>query len=280
MSKLNRLYREEDGQALLWGAGVTVLIVACFFGAMDMGQLVLGKIQAQNAADAAAMSAASLKASVHNTRSLAYRATTGQVQLTRLQLIRATGIAITEISTPAGRQKDFADAVGRASFHRNKVERLRNGILQFNQWVTGTGTGEKAGPELARQAAEVGYVGNLGTLWTADPKNLKLLDQGTDAFFENKRTPGGIIGNVTFEGEAMNNTGHAGKSMVRITPSVGAFGGAVLGHDNKAALTADAVAGSIPADKVYGKSKAMSLYGIEWYTVRLMPIGNDPSRPK
>lgn len=276
MMILNRLLEEEDGSALVWGAGVTVLIVAVFFGAMDMGQLVLGKIQAQNAADAAALSASSLKASVHNTRALAYRAATGQVYLSRLHMIRATGIALSEIAKPAGRDKDFNDAMGRATFHRNKVERLRDGIEKFNLWVTGP----QMGPRLVRQAAEVGYVGNLGTLWTADAKNLKLLDEGTDALYENSKTPGGIIGNVTYSAEALNQTGHAGKSMVRIEPNVGAFGGAFLGHDDKAALAAEATAGPVPAEKQFGKTgvKGVAAYGIQWYTVRLMPIGSGPGR--
>lgn len=274
-----RLIEDEDGQALIWGAGVLVLLVACFYGAIDLGQLVLGKIQAQNAADAAALSASSLKASVHNTRSLAYRATTGQVNLTRLQLVKATGLAIDEIAHPGGKNaSEFGKALKRARGHRNKVERLRTGILAFNAWVTGP----QAGARVVQQAAEYGYLGNMGTLATADRQNLSLLNEGSDALAEHNRSFGNkIIGNVTYAGEALVEGGHAGKSLVRITPKVGAFGGRWLDYQASSPMSAEAAAGPIPARELYGKSlAAIAPYGIEWYTVRLMPIGVDPARKK
>lgn len=274
-----RLIEEEDGQALIWGAGVLVLLVALFYGAMDLGQLVLGKIQAQNAADAAALSASSLKASVHNTRSLAYRATTGQIHLTRLQLVKATGLAINEIAKPGGANaSEFQKSLKRAAGHRNKVERLRTGLIAFNQWVTGP----QAGARLVQQAAEYGYLGNMGTLATADRQNLHLLAEGTDSLAEHNRSFGNkIIGNVTYTGEALSEGGHAGKSLVRIEPKITAFGGRWLDYQTSSPMSAEAAAGPVPARELYGKTlAAIAPYGIEWYTVRLMPIGVDPARKK
>lgn len=266
-----RLYREEDGQALLWGAGVIVLLVALFFGAVDLGQLVLGKIQAQNAADAAAMSASSLKVSVHNTRSLAYRAITSEVNLTRTQLIAATGYAVDEIRNPSGAKSKFDKAMARAGKHRSKVERLRDGLVKFNQWVVSP----EVGTGLVRQAAEIGYLGNMGTLGTADPGNLGLMhDEGTLAESERSMLAK-TIGGVTYTGEAMTPGGHFGKSYVKLKPKVGAFGGAWLGYDASSLLTADAAAGPVPAKGFYS-TQGIDAFGINWYTVRLMPIGKRP----
>ena len=108
---LTRLAREEDGQALLWGAGVIVITMALFYGAVDMGLLVLGKIQAQTAADAAAMSASALKATVHNTRSVAYRAASGQIALSRMKLVEATGLALQGLVDPKADKTKFKTLV-------------------------------------------------------------------------------------------------------------------------------------------------------------------------
>ena len=271
----NRLIREEDGQALFWGAGVIVILVVLFFGAMDVGQLVLGKIQTQNAADAAAMSSASLKASIHNTRALAYRAASGQLTLSRIQLVRATGLAFQEIDKPGGKnEKSFKETFKQARGHRLKLEKLRSGLIAFNKTFTDLETG----PGLARHAAEIGYLGNIGSLGMADTSNLRLM-ASNESLQENDRSFGNkLIGGVPFTGEALTPTGSAGKSYVKVTPKVGAFGSAWLSYSGDSTLKAAAVAGPIKAKDIYGTNPAgVELYGIDWYTVRLLPTGEDPT---
>jgi hypothetical protein len=276
---LRRLLREEDGQALFWGAGVIVIIVVLFFGAVDIGQLVLGKIQSQNAADGAALSAASLKASVHNTRVLAYRAASGQLTLSRLELMRASAADVAEIVKPGGaNQKLYKESFRQARGHRFKLEKLRSGLIAFNTWATK----QPNGAQMVRQAAEVGYQGNIGSLGMADPGNLSLMSRD-ESIAENDRSFGNkIIGGVTYSGEALSPTGSAGKSYVRITPKVGAFGSAWLAYSGDATLKAAAAAGPLLATDVYGKGglRAIDAFGINWYTVRLLPIREDPTWDK
>lgn len=276
MTPLKRLYSEEDGQALLYGAGMLVLLVALFLGMMDIGRLVLGKIEAQNAADAAAMSASALKASVHNTRSLAYRAMTGQIDIARARLIEATGLALDQVAgTNSSRKDHFLDTFKKAQVARSKAERLRNGLLAFNAWVTGP----EAGPNLARQAAEVGYLGNAGTL-SAQANNLHLLEKD-ESFPENSHTFGTkLVGGVTYTGEALGPETFAGKSLVRLYPQVGTVGGSILHYDALTTVDVEAAAGPVPASKQYGSMPGIAPYGIEWYTVRLMPVGVDPDWKK
>lgn len=262
-----RLAREEDGQSLLYGAGVVVMTVALFYGAMDIGLLVLGKIQAQNAADAAALAAASLKASVHNTRSLAYRAATGQVNLTRLALVEATNAALIEIARPHNNPEAFRKAIAKARGHRAKVEKLAACLKQFNSWVTD----DTVGPRLTYQAAEIAYIGNLGYLRIADDSNLTFKK---DAMIENS-TSSPTIGGVAYGGESLARGKFAGKSMVKIEPKINAIGAGFLDYSEQSVLSATAVAGPVDAKSQYGSTKAVDRYGITWYTVRLMPIGKD-----
>jgi len=260
---LRRLRQEEEGQALLWGAGVMVLIVALFYGAMDIGQLVLGKIEAQNAADSAAMAGAAVKTSLHNTRSLAYRAASGQLDLCRLQLVRATGAALQEIGAPGKHSKDFDDAMKKATLHRKKLELLREGILAFNEFATGS----KAGPAAVQEAAEAAYRSNLGMLAVENPSNKGLLDRGALA-----EISGGSANGVVFRSEGMDR--NAGKTAVTVNPRAGAFGGGMLGYASSAVLSATAVAGPVEAHKQYGKAlRGVDIYGIDWYVTRLMPVG-------
>lgn len=268
MRTLARLAHEEDGQALLWGAGVIVITMALFYGAVDMGLLVLGKIQAQTAADSAAMSASALKAGVHNTRSLAYRAASGQVALSRMQLVQATGLALQGLVDPKADKAKFKDALERAIHHRKNVLALHTGLKNYNAWLAGQEVG-KAG---VRKAAEIAYHGNIGVLGVMDSYNLTLIKREA-ALAENGG--GGMIGGTLYTEEAIDGAG--GKSFVAVEPRVNALGSGLLGYGKQAALGAWASAGPVDVGRAYG-DKFASLnpatgYGINWYTVRLMAIG-------
>lgn len=270
---LRRLIREEGGQALLYGAGMLVLLVALFFGMLDFGWLVLGKVESQNAADAAALSASGLKASVHNTRELAYRAISGQVTIARAYLLEATGIAIDELagSTPST-SDSFQQAFQKAQVARSKAERLRNGLIAFNEWVTGP----QAGQALVQQAADAGYTANLGSLGVLR-SNLGLV-QGDQALPENSHTFGtGAVGGVAFTGESLAPHTFAGKTLVRLYPKVATFGSGMLGYGAQALVDTESVAGPLPVSRVdAGNTGAVDRFGVNWYTVRLMPVGKDP----
>lgn len=259
---MSRLLREEDGQALIWGAAVLMLIVVLFYGALDMGQLVLGKIEAQNGADAAAMTSAAMKASMHNTRALAYRAASGQLDLSRLKMIEATGLALQdlELKRRGTVNKKFDKTLKAAQLHRKRLEKLRNALVEYNKFATGT----EAGPEATRQAAEAIYKANLGIL--------QLKSTGKLATYP--EIDGGNANGKIFKAEAMDARGHARMSAVVVKPKTTALGGGLLGYGNEAALSATAVAGSVEAHDLYGKKlDGLDEYNIEWYTVRLMPVG-------
>jgi hypothetical protein len=269
MIKVRNLLEAEDGQALIWGAGVMILIVALFYGAIDIGQLVLGKIEAQNAADAAAMTGSAIKTSMHNTRSLAYRAASGQLELCRLQMVHATGIALHQIGKPTPgtkANKEFDDAMLKAHMHRRKLELLRDGILAFNEFATG----KKAGPDAVKEAASAAYRANLGTLGVEIRSNLSLVDSPAAL----PEISGGSANGTLFRAEALTPNGKAGKTAVIVEPLVGAFGGGLLGYGSSAQLSAAAVAGPVEAHDQFGKAlHAVDNYGIEWYTTRLLPVG-------
>ncbi|MEB3328114.1 MAG: pilus assembly protein TadG-related protein [Candidatus Sericytochromatia bacterium] len=270
-----RLAAEEEGQALVWGAGVVVLTMALFYGAIDIGLLVLGKIQAQTAADASALAATGLKAGVHNTRSLAYRASSGQIALARAHLVRATGLALNGLVDPGGgNRKAFRDALGRAIHHRENVEALHLGIVGFNAWVARA----EVGPAGVKKAAEAAYRGNMGVLGTMDATNMALIRR-SDALAE--FASGGLIGGTAFQEEAVGS-GSGGKSHVRVEPKVTALGSGLLGYGRQSLLAAAATAGPVNAAKTYGRSLAAldpkKGYGVNWYTVRLLKIGNRGER--
>lgn len=251
---------------MVYGAGVLVLIVALFYGALDVGQLVTGKIQAQNAADAASLAASGLKTSLHNTRVMAYRAAAGQTMLARIALVKATGLALQEISKPgSASDKAFKEAFKRSRIHRARVTKLSKGLKAFNAWATSA----EVAPVLVRQAAAVAYRGNLGTLAVVEPGNLRLIER-EDAFMEFK---GGMVGSVAFTAEALSPNGHAGKSLVHVKPSFRTFGSGMLGYAAKGSLEAVAVAGPVEAHDQYGSLPGLDRYGTPWFTVRLMPVG-------
>lgn len=263
---IRRLHTEEDGQALLWGAGVIVLIVALFYGAIDIGELVLGKIEAQNAADAAAMTGSAVKASMHNTRALAYRAASGQLSLARIQLVRATGLALQEIQSPGKFKADYDKAIKLSTSHRKKLALLRDGIVQYNAWAVG----DQAGPMAIKQAAGAAYKANLGVLGTMIPQNMNLMN--ADASLP--ELTGGFANSVTFRQEAMTPNGIAGKTAVVVEPQVAAFGGGLLGYGERAQLSATSVAGFVDAHQALGQNLgAVGQYGVTWYVTKLMPVG-------
>ena len=85
---------------------------------------------------------------------------------------------------------------------------------------------------------------------------------------------GGSANGVVFRSEGMDKRGHAGKSAVVVSPRAGAFGGGMMGYASSAVLSATAVAGPVEAHKQYGKGlRGVDAYGIDWYTVRLLPVG-------
>jgi hypothetical protein len=271
-----RLFQEEDGQALLWGAGVVVITMALFYGALDIGLLVLGKIQAQTAADASALAASGVKASVHNTRSLAYRASSGQMALARTHLVRATGLALHGLVDPsANNRKAFREAISRAIHHRENVEALHEGLKNYNAWVAQPDVGTAT----VKKAAELAFRNNLGVLGVTDASNYALIRK-PDALAEFGNA--GLIGGTSFNEETIG-TGSGGKSHVAVEPRVSALGSGLLGYGRSAVLGAAATAGPLDAQKVYGvKLGALDPqrgYGVNWYTVRLLAIGGKGDKP-
>jgi hypothetical protein len=63
---LQRLRRDEDGQALVLGAIFGLVLMLCVLSTVNLGRAVYGKVQLQTAADAAAYSQAAVEARVLN----------------------------------------------------------------------------------------------------------------------------------------------------------------------------------------------------------------------
>ena len=63
---LQRLRRDEEGQALVLGAIFGLVLMLCVLSTVNLGRAVYGKVQLQTAADAAAYSQAAVEARVLN----------------------------------------------------------------------------------------------------------------------------------------------------------------------------------------------------------------------
>ncbi len=270
--------RLQRGQAMVYMALVMAVMVGVLYATYDLARMTTAKMQAQNAADAAALAGAAVKVSVHNTRTVAYAAMTGQAALARLKLAKAMAITFELPPGPAA-VKEFDKYYSQAQKHLGKLRKLREGLILYNNWMAAKG------PEIVADAARVAYVANVSGLnddsgrgHAANGNNIHLMD-GTKNLVENGGTfkSGQFIGGVNYVSENAGPTGAAGKTFVWAEPIFVPLGSGLLGGDQRLPMPSLAAAGPVPSAEVAkaegGGDLSYNSFGMPWYTPRLFAIG-------
>jgi len=273
MSPRKDLLRDESGQALIYVALVMAVLVTVLLALFDLGRLVTAKIRAQNAADAAALAAVSVKVSVHHTRELAYVAMTGQAMRARIELLHA----LVNLDNDA----EFNRHLGRAEAYMARLDSLRQGLLDYNKWV------DQAGPAIVEEAARLAYVANIQGMndHAANGQALELKN------FNAIKAPGAIrensnqssfVADVNYVNQGLGPKKGAGKSFIEVVPqyqglnwSLFGFGGIGGPVDVPAWASAGyASANEIEKDPAAkGKKLQLGPASLRWYSPRLIRTG-------
>ncbi|MBI6545875.1 MAG: hypothetical protein HY692_03715 [Cyanobacteria bacterium NC_groundwater_1444_Ag_S-0.65um_54_12] len=276
--------RKQRGQALVYLTMVLVVLATALYATYDLGRLTLARMQAQNAADSAALAAVSVKASVHHTRTLAYAAMTGEANLARLKLAAALAVLGEQPPVPGQpylAKPQFDRYMREAEAHLAKLRRLRAGLIAYNRWIA------KEGPTIVAAAARVAYAANVAELNDASGKgqsgnlqNLHLLDSSKN-LLENGASfkAGQFIGGINYVSEGAGETGAAGKTFVWVEPVFVPLGTNLLGaQGSPLILPAYAAAGPVHSREIgrdlpQAGDLSFAGFGMRWYSARLFQIG-------
>ncbi len=261
---------------------VLAVLVGILYSTYDMARLTAAKIQSQDAADAAALAAVSVKVSIHNTRTLAYAAMTAEATLARLRIAKAVAILASYPAGPgaAAAEVQVTSYIKKADGHLKKLKELRDTLDAYNHWVA------QAAPQIVSEAARIGYAANIagmnddsGAGATANETNMQLMD-GDQNLVENGGTfkSGQFIGGINYRSESAGSSGDAGKTFVWVEPRYMPLGSGLLG--GLGAMTLPALAAAGPASssqiaKADPKDGDMAIdgFGLPWYSPRLFAIG-------
>lgn len=267
------LLSDESGQALIYVALVMAVLVTVLLALFDLGRLVTAKIRAQNAADAAALAAVSVKVSVHHTREMAYVAMTGQALRARIELMHAMG----NLDNDA----EFNRRLARAEQYINRVQSLRKDLLAYNAWV------DQAGPQIVEEAARLAYVANIQGMndHAAGGQALEM------ANFNAIKAPGAIrensdkssfVADVNYVNQGLGPKKGAGKSFIEVVPRYQGlnwsfFGfGSIGGPVDVPAWASAGYAASHEIEKdpaAKGKKLQLGPGSLRWYSPRLIRTG-------
>lgn len=267
------LLTDESGQALIYVALVMAVLVTVLLALFDLGRLVTAKIRAQNAADAAALAAVSVKVSVHHTREMAYVAMTGQALRARVELMHA----LANLENDA----EFNRRVGRAETHINRINTLRKDLMAYNAWV------DKAGPAIVEEAARMAYVANIQGMndhaaggRALELKNLNAI-KAPGAIRENSNESS-FVADVNYVNQGLGPKKGAGKSFIEVVPqyqglnwSFFGFGG-IGGPVDVPAWAAAGYASSNEIEKdpaAKGSALKLGIGSMRWYSPRLIRTG-------
>ncbi|MEB3187429.1 MAG: pilus assembly protein TadG-related protein [bacterium] len=264
--------RDEEGQALVALALWLTVLATAVVALVDLGRLIGAKTQVQNAADAAALAAVSVKVGVHHTRELAYLAMTEQALRARMEFVEALA--------KMGDETAFARHLRRADAYIDRLERLQAGLVAYNAWI------DQQGPAIVADAARLAYAANIRGLnshvsggGALDAQNVRALD-GPGALRENSDQQR-FIGAVNYPHEGLGNGKVAGKSFVETTARYQPLGSGFFGAARPAPLElpgwssagfvdAEALARAEPARF---SPLAAGPFRIHWYSPRLVRSG-------
>ena len=303
MSMNQRIIRQsasQRGQVMPYVAFLSFILAGAAFVVFDIGFMINARIQSQNAADAAALAAVSVKINKHHMDSLLRTAMTQEALMAQSELRAAQAIALqavlkTEgytppptvidqpgqpIQTPVDPIKDeiiglgaqYKTRMNRAYKHSVKLHREAMALQAWYQWL------EKSAPTAVREAARVGYALNmqdyddLGN--STQAQNIQDVLASNNDLLESRSGVNSNVGGFIYAGEGANINGMFGKTFVEHTTRTGASaaGVALLDYLKTFEINSNAAATLKHRDGLtpLGPSLAM-----RWYSPYLMAIEGD-----
>ena len=277
------------------------ILAGAAFVIFDIGFMINARIQSQNAADAAALAAVSVKINKHHMDSLLRAAMTQEALMAQAEIRAAQAIALQALTkaenapippepqpgqpaVPApgtdeviAMGKRYKQRMNRGYKHAVKLHRESIALKAWYKWL------ERSGPTAVREAARVGYALNmqgyddLGNAIQADNVT-KVLDKNEDLLESRTGLGTTNIGGFIYAGEAASVNGMFGKTFVEHTTRTGASaaGVALLDYLKRFELNSNAAATLARQGSKTPLGPALS---INWYSPYLMAIeGGSPTQ--
>jgi len=283
--------KRQKGQSLIFVVALMSVLISGIFFVYDTGKIVNTKIQFQNAADSAALSAVALKINKHHMdelvrTSMYHESLAAQSQntaalslLVKIALdakapapttVSEGGLIIVQPNMPNANTNIKSDAkryrklVNLTYRHVVKLHRERKALEAYYSWLSddSTGVGEQATTDISRTAFRANAYGLTSSSNSALAENLKILQNKND-LLENKKAFG-QIGGVVYSDEGASKKGSFGKTYVEfdgygVTSS---YGQRLLSYIDKYILTTNSAARVVSSKELYGDSNAYTNIGL------------------
>lgn len=287
----------QRGQVIPYVAFLILILSASALVIFDIGRLINARIQAQNAADAAALAAVSVKISKHHVDTLLRAAMSQEALIAQAEIRAAQAVALraflkgsnTVVVTPIDPenpnpnnplQGPFKDLGDRYRAHANlaykhavKLHRERLALEAWYRWL------EKRSPTAVLEAARIAYAANLQGYDDLNNPTLRAnleeeLNQLQD-LPENQSLP--PISGFIYAEDAASRHGTFGKTFLELTTRTVSTqaGAALLKYLQQYELRSSAAAQLIRQPEKTPVSP-MSFLAMNWYSPRLMAIEDQP----
>lgn len=287
----------QAGQVIPYVAFLVVVLAGAALLVYDIGYMINSRIQTQNAVDAAALAAVSVKINKHHMDTLVRAAMTQESIIAQAEIRASQAIAFQAfvagqgyvyVPPPPGepdpgsptldKVKSYKDAylkhANSAYKHAVKLHRERLALQAWYKWL------ERQGPTAVREAARLGYALNIqGYDELNDPilrENIEnVLADNTD-LVESSNSGNTNIGGFVYANEAASLQGMFGKTFAEIDThaSHSAGGAALLKYLQRFELTSNAAAQLLKRPDRNGIGLT-SYVTMNWYSPHLMAIEGD-----
>lgn len=293
-------FRRQRGQVMPYVAFMILILTAAALVVFDIGYLINSRIQSQNAADAAALAAVSVKINKHHMDSLMRAAMSQEAMIAQAEIRAAQAVAVKallksqsspigDINAPPGtpgaappldfksEREAYRAHANLAYKHAVKLQRERLGLKAWYKWL------EAKGRTAVREAARVAYAVNMQGYDDVGDATLRqniedVLDENA-SLIENRggNTQVGDDG-IIYAAESAGDEGMFGKSFVEIQTRLNASdgGAALLRYLQQFELTSNAAAQLLKrsGDTPLGPQ---SFVALNWYSPYLMSIEDENS---
>jgi hypothetical protein len=290
--------KRQRGQAIPYVAFLILILSAAALVIFDIGRMVNARIQAQNAADAAALAAVSVKVSKHHVDTLMRAAMSQEALISQAEIRAAQAVALrafikgssTAVVNPIvdpenpvpgnplqGQFKDLGDRyrlhTNLAYKHAVKLHRERLGLQAWYKWL------ERNGRKATLEAARVGYALNLQGYDNLADEALKQnleneLDKLTD-LPENRSLP--AIDGFIYAEDAASTNGTFGKTFLELTTrTVSSQAGTALLKYLKQYELRSSAAAQLMRQPGTTPISPLTFLAMNWYSPRLMAIEDNP----
>jgi len=287
--------RSQKGQAIPYVAFLILILSAAALLIFDIGRMINARIQAQNAADAAALAAVSVKVSKHHVDTLLRAAMSQEAMIAQAEVRAAQAVAlraflkgssvvvpVDPVNPPPNNplQGAFKDLGDRYRAHTNlaykhavKLHRERLGLQAWYQWL------DQNAATAVLEAARTAYAANLQGYDNLSDQALRdNLEQELNALGdlpENRSLP--AIDGFIYSEDAASRNGTFGKTFLELTTRTvsSQAGTALLNYLKQYELRSSAAAqlmrqsGNTPLSPI-------SFLAMNWYSPRLMAIEDNP----